>query len=429
MMYSDRRAEVIKKIGDGIAVIPTAPHQRRNSDVFFPYRPDSDFYYLTHFPEPEAVAVLAPGNDDGEYILFCRERDPEKEIWDGRRAGIDGAIEHHRADAAYPITKLDELLPDLMQNRDQVFYPMGRYEDFDKFILDSLNQARRGIRSGVRAPVEIVDLSQIIHEMRVYKRPDEIEYLTRTAQISADAHRAAMQVCKPGLFEYEIQAQIEYCFRKHGCVPAYPSIVAGGENACILHYIDNTDRLNDGELLLIDAGAEYDGYAGDITRTFPINGRFNGRQRAVYEIVLAAQKCAIEAVRPGNRYSDVGDIATTTIVEGLIDLGILSCSQDEALEFEAYKPYYMHKIGHWLGLDVHDVGYYRDADDWRILEPNMYMTIEPGIYLAPSDSLDEKWHGIGIRIEDDVLVTEDSPLVTTAAVPKEIDQVEQLMAG
>lgn len=429
MAHSKRRADVIDKIGDGIAVIPTAPHQRRNSDVFFPYRPDSDFYYLTHFPEPEAVAVLAPGNDDGDYILFCRERDPEKEVWDGRRAGVDGAKEQFLANAAYPISKLDEMLPVLMQNRDKVFYPVGRYAEFDKFILDSLNQARRRIRSGIRAPVEIIDLSQIIHEMRVYKRPDEFDCIVRTAEISAEAHRAAMQVCKPGLFEFEVQAEIEYCFRKHGCVPAYPSIVAGGENACVLHYIDNSDQLNNGELLLIDAGAEYDGYAGDITRTFPINGRFNDRQRVVYEVVLEAQKRSIAAVRPGNRYSDVADLATTTIVEGLIDLGILSCNKEEALETEAYKPYYMHKIGHWLGLDVHDVGYYRDTSDWRVLEPNMYMTIEPGIYLAPSDKIDKKWHGIGIRIEDDVLVTEDSPRVTTAAVPKEIDDVEQLMSG
>ena len=430
MTHRKRRAEVLTKIGAGsIAIIPTAPHQRRNSDVLFPYRPDSDFYYLTHFPEPEAVAVLAPGHEDGEFFLFCRERDPEKEIWDGRRAGIDGAIEHYGADAAYPISKFDEMLPILLQNRERIFYPVGRYATFDSRVLNSLSQTRSRSRMGVSVPAAIIDIGKIVHEMRLFKQPDEVEQFQRAANISAQAHCAAMQVCAPGMREYQIQAEIEYRFASHGCVPAYPSIVAGGENACILHYINNTDVLKDGDLLLIDAGAEYDGCASDITRTFPINGRFTDCQRAVYEVVLEAQRCSIAKVVAGNRYNDVVDVAVSTIAEGLIELGILKCSHAEALETEAYKPYYMHKVGHWLGQDVHDVGSYHDGSHWRALEPNMYMTIEPGIYLAASDDIDEKWHGIGIRIEDDVFVTDRAPRVTTEDVPKQIDEIEKLMAS
>ncbi len=429
MMHRERRAQVLDNIADGIAIIPTAPHQRRNSDVLYPFRPDSDFYYLTHFPEPEAVAVLVPGSDFGDYLLFCRERDPKMEIWDGRRAGITGAIDEYFADDAFPISKLDEMVPELMQNRERVFCPLGRYADFDERMLKWLNSARRHIRSGQRAPGEIVDISQMIHEMRLAKQPDEIELILQAANISATAHSRAMQTCKPGMHEYEVQAEVEYQFKRHGCEPAYPSIVASGENACTLHYIENSAQLNDGDLLLIDAGAELDGYASDITRTFPVNGRFSDCQRAVYEVVLEAQLRSIAAVKPGARYNDVVDTAIEAITEGLIDLGLLNCDKDQALETQAYMPFYMHKIGHWLGLDVHDVGTYKDADGWRILKPNMYMTIEPGIYLAPSDLIDEKWHGIGIRIEDDVLITENACQVTTSGVPKEVDEIEKLMSG
>ncbi len=424
-----RRAQVLEKIGGGIGVIPTAPHRTRNSDVMYPYRPDSDFYFLTQFPEPEAVAVLAPGSESGDYILFCRPRDPKKETWDGRRAGTEGAVERYQADAAFPISELHERLPELMEDRDQIYCSLGRYPDFDTNVVKWLNEVRKKVRTGIRAPAEIVDISGILHEMRLFKQSDEIATIKRAAEISAAAHRQAMQTCRPGMTEYEIQAEIEYGFRKHGCEPAYSSIVASGENACILHYTSNSDLLKDGDLLLIDAGAELDSYASDITRTFPINGRFSNRQCAVYEVVLEAQKRSIDAVRPGNRYSEVADTATEVIVEGLIELGILTGSKDEALEKKTYEPYYMHKIGHWLGLDVHDVGAYRDDEGWRMLEPSMYMTIEPGIYLAPSEKLDEAWHGIGIRIEDDVLVTEDNPLITTSGVPKEIDDIEHLMSG
>ncbi len=428
ILNGERRARVMKQLDGGIAVIPTAPHQRRNSDVFYPFRPDSDFYYLTHFPEPEAVAVLAPGSEAGDFILFCRERDPHMEIWDGRRVGTKGAIENYQADSAHSITELDKILPGLMENRSRVFYPLGRYADFDAKMLRWLNEARQKNRAGIRSPDAVVDMGGLLHEMRLFKEPEEIVAILRAAKISANAHQQAMRVCRPGMTEFEIQAQIEYCFRRSDCVPAYPSIVAAGENACVLHYVSNADRLNDGDLLLIDAGAEYDCYASDITRTFPINGRFNDCQRAVYEVVLAAQKCAINAAKPGNRYGDVENAAVEVMVEGLIELGILNGSKDEALENETYKRYYMHRVGHWLGLDVHDVGRYRDQTDWRRLEPHMYMTIEPGLYFSPSADLAEQWRGIGIRIEDDVLITETGNLITTSGVPKEIDEIERLMS-
>ena len=427
-MTTNRRAQVLASIGDGIGIIPTAPQQRRNSDVLYPFRPDSDFYYLTHFPEPEAVAVLAPGSKFGDYILFCRERDPKMEIWDGRRTGVEGAVEHYKADCAYAISRLDEFLPQLMEERERIYYPVGRYAEYDEMVVKWLNAARRRGRAGIRSPSEIVDIGQILHEMRLIKQPDEIEIIKQAAEISACAHRQAMLKSKPGMTEYQVQAEIEHCFRQHGCEPAYPSIVASGENACVLHYIENSDELKDGDLLLIDAGAELDCYASDITRTFPISGQFSGPQRAVYEVVLEAQKRAIEAARPGNRYIDVNNAATEVLVEGLISLGILKESKDEALEKKTYQTYFMHKIGHWIGLDVHDVGAYRDAVGWRKLEPNIYMTIEPGLYLSPSEVLDSKWHGIGIRIEDDVLITETGPLIFTSKVPKEISEIEQLMS-
>ncbi len=429
IVYRERRARIMEKLDGAIGIIPTAPHQRRNSDVFYPYRPDSDFYYVTHFPEPEAVAVLTPGGTFGDFILFCRERDPQMEIWDGKRTGIEGAIELYQADAAYPISKLDEMLPGLIEGRERIFGPLGRYPEFDAQLMQWLNLARRKSRTGIRAPEQLVDIGSIIHEMRLVKEPEEIRTIIHVAQISANAHQHAMQVCRPEMTEFQIQAEVEWCFSRNDCAPAYPSIVASGANACILHYIENSTPLQDGDLLLIDAGAEYDGYASDITRTFPINGQYNACQRAVYEVVLEAQKRAIDAAKPGNRYSDVDNAARLTLIEGLIALGILAGSIDEALENETYQRYYMHRVGHWLGLDVHDVGHYRDdAGAWRQLEPNMYLTVEPGLYLSPSADLHPKWHGIGIRIEDDVLITEDSNRVTTSGVPKEMDEIEQLMA-
>jgi len=428
-MFEARRKEVLDQIGNSIAIILTAPERQRNSDVHYPCRPDSDFYYLTHFPEPQAVAVLAPNHKDGEYILFCREKNPAQEQWEGIRAGLDGAVANYGANIAYPIDEIDEIMPRLLENREKIHCCFGRYAEFDSNVIKWMNQARSKIRSGIPTPTALEDLSRSIHKLRLIKQEPEHPFLQHAANTSVHAHKQAMKACRPGMKEYQIQAQIEYCFKENQCDSAYPSIVASGANACILHYIDNAMTLEDGDLLLIDAGAEYDCYAADITRTFPVNGKFSAEQKLIYEVVLEAQKKAIEAAIPGNRYSDVDRAATQTLVEGLIELKILNKTVEESLETKAYRPYYMHKIGHWLGLDVHDVGEYYDDGGSRLLEPGIYMTIEPGLYLSPSDDLDPKWNNIGIRIEDDVLITEFGHEITTAGVPKEIKDIEHWMAS
>jgi len=416
-------------MGEGIAILPTAPHQPRNGDVLFQYRPDSDFYYLTHFPEPEAVMVLVPGRPEGEFILFCRNKDPEKEIWDGRRAGIEGAVNQYAADQAFAIDELDDTLISLLENRDKVFTVMGRYPDFDSDVIHAVSQIRGRQRVGVHAPGEIVDLGHIMHEMRLLKRKDEVKLMRRAGSISADAHIRAMKATRPGRYEYQIQAELECEFRLGGSEwPAYPSIVAGGANACILHYTENDQLLNDGDLLLIDAGAEYDCYAADITRTFPVNGKFSGPQKAVYEVVLAAQKAAIEAVSPDRPMIDYHDAALEVLTDGMIDLGLLSGERNELIETRAYHRFYMHRTGHWLGMDVHDVGDYKVDDEWRLLEPGMVLTVEPGMYIAAADDVDERYHNIGIRIEDDILVTRSGNENLTDKAPKAIDDIEHLMA-
>lgn len=415
-------------MGEGIAIIPTAPARIRNRDVHYPFRPDSDFYYLTHFPEPEAVAVLVPGREHGEYILFCREKDPEREVWDGRRAGPEGAVKLYGADDAFPIDDIDDILPGLLENRPRVYYSMGHYPDFDARVIEWVNEVRAKARTGVSAPGEFVDLDHILHEMRLYKRPEEVRVMKRAAKVSAAAHRRAMRACRPDMMEYEIEAELLYEFKKGGSVfPAYPSIVAGGANSCILHYTENNARLNSGELLLIDAGAEMDGYAADITRTFPVNGTFSGEQRAVYEIVLEAQAAAIAQVRPGKHWNDPHEAAVRVLVQGLIDLGLLKGSLDEHLQKDDYKRFYMHRTGHWLGMDVHDVGDYKVENQWRLLEPGMVLTVEPGLYIAGAKDLDQRFWNIGIRIEDDVLVTASGCDVLTDDAPKTIDEVEALM--
>ncbi len=417
------------QMGDGIAILPTAPHQPRNGDVLFPFRADSDFFYLTQFPEPEAVMVLAPGRPEGEFILFCREKDPEKEIWDGRREGVQGAVTHFGADQALSIDELEATLPSLMENKDRVFTVVGRYPDFDSEIIHSLSQIRNRQRSGVHAPGEIVDLSHLLHEMRLIKRKEELHLMRRAAGITARAHIRAMQATAPGLYEYQVQAELEYEFRLGGSQwPAYPSIVAGGANACILHYTQNSARLRDGDLLLIDAGAEFDCYAADITRTFPVNGRFSGEQRAVYEVVLAAQAASIEAVAPERPIIEYHDAAVHVLTEGLVDLGLLAGDPAELIENQAYKRYYMHRTGHWLGMDVHDVGDYKIDDQWRLLEPGMVLTVEPGLYIPAAGDIPQRWHNIGIRIEDDILVTRSGRENLTEKAPKATDDIEHLMS-
>ncbi|MCZ7597702.1 MAG: Xaa-Pro aminopeptidase [Gammaproteobacteria bacterium] len=415
---------------NGIAVIPTGTEMPRNGDVHYRFRPDSDFYYLSGFAEPDACIVLAPGREHGEYILFCREKDPERELWDGRRAGLEGAVSDFGADDAFPIDDIDEILPGLLENRDRVYCTMGRFAEFDTRLIHWLNEVRTKSRSGVHAPAGLVDIGHLLHEMRLVKRAEEVRTMRRAAQVSARAHQRAMRACRPGMYEYRVEAELEYEFRLGGShYPAYPSIVAGGANACILHYTENTEKLRDGDLLLIDAGAEIDCYAADITRTFPVNGRFSAPQRALYEIVLAAQHDAIAACVAGNTWNDPHDTAVRTLCAGMIDAGLLKGTVDDAVEQQSYRRFYMHRTGHWLGMDVHDVGDYKIANEWRTLEPGMTLTVEPGLYVAPADDVDPRFHNIGIRIEDNVLITKNGPDVLTAEAPKAIDDIEALMAS
>ncbi len=436
--FAKRRRHLMQMMGnETIAIIPTAPVHLRNRDVEYAYRPDSDFYYLTGFPEPEAVAVLIPGRTQmgtgkkAEYILFCRERDPLMETWNGRRAGQEGACATYGADDAFPIADIDEILPGLLENSERVFYTMGCHPDFDQSVMNWVNQIRRKSRNGSQAPREFIALDHLVHEMRLYKSPAEIRALRRAAQISAAAHRRAMQTCRPGLMEYQIEAELRYEFMRSGSpAPAYNPIVGGGANGCILHYTENNAVLNEGDLLLVDAGAEFDSYAGDITRTFPINGRFTPAQQAVYEVVLEAQAAAIAKIRPGNHWNEPHEAAVRVLTQGMLKLGLLKGKLSALIKGGAYKRFYMHRTGHWLGMDVHDVGSYKFGDTWRVLEPGMVMTVEPGIYIpAGSKGVAKKWWDIGIRIEDDVLVTKDGCEILSIDAPKTVAEIEAVMAG
>ena len=415
---------------DSIAVLPAAPEKIRNRDVTYRYRPDSDFYYLTGFAEPEAVLALIPGRSQGEFILFCRERDPEKEIWHGARAGLEGVCRDYGADDAYPVTDLDDILPGMLENRERIYYTMGNDAAFDQRVLGWVNRVRSKARNGVHAPEEFISLNHILHDLRLYKSRYETGAMRKAAVISAQAHVRAMQACRPGMMEYQIEAELIHEFMRQGAhSPAYPCIVGSGANSCVLHYIDNSRAMQDGDILLIDAGAEYECYASDVTRSFPVNGRFSSRQRAVYEVVLAAQLAAIDAVRPGNQWNQPHDAAVETLTDGLIELGILKGTLQTLTEQQACKRYFMHKTGHWLGLDVHDVGDYKIGEEWRMLEPGMVLTIEPGLYFPAQEGLAEEWWNIGVRIEDDVLVTRDGPEVLSGDAPKAIADIEALMAA
>lgn len=415
---------------ESIAIIPTASIHIRNRDVEFPFRPDSDFYYLTGYPEPEAVAMLIPGRAKGEYILFCRERDLKMETWHGRRAGLEGAIDIYGADDAFPIEDLDEILPGLLEDREMIYYTLGNDQTFDQRVVGWVKQVRDKVRTGVNAPDEFISLNHILHDMRLYKSRQEIKAIRQAAKISTFAHKRAMQICRPGLKEYHIEAELVHEFMQHGArSAAYPPIVGSGENSCILHYTENNKELQNGDVLLIDAGAEYDGYASDITRTFPVNGEFSKEQRAIYELVMAAQAAAIKQVRPGNHWNDPHDAAVETMTEGLIELGILKGRTRTLIKDQAYSKFFMHRTGHWLGMDVHDVGDYKVEGDWRMLEPGMVMTVEPGLYFPPARGLPRKWWNIGIRIEDDVLVTRDGNDVLSKDLPRDIEAIEELMAG
>jgi Xaa-Pro aminopeptidase len=427
--FARRRKHLMQELGrDGIAILPTALEQVRNRDVNYPFRPDSDFVYLTGFWEPEAVLVLVPRRKHGEYILFCRESNEQHEIWHGRRAGQTGAIEKYGADDSFPFNDIDEILPGLLENKNRVFYNMGVHADFDQRLMGWVNQLKLKARAGVNAPGEFVALDHYLQEMRLFKSTYEIKMMKKAAQASVSAHQRAMRYCRAGLFEYQLEAELVHEFMQFGCRDAaYPSIVGGGKNGCILHYTENNAILNDGDLLLIDAGAEYQGYAADITRTFPVNGHFSAEQKALYELVLEAQLAAIEAVQPGNSWDAPHSAAVRSLTIGLVKLGLLKGRVDKLIKDEAYKPFYMHRTGHWLGLDVHDVGDYKVDNDWRVLEPGMVLTVEPGLYIGKNPKVARKWWDIGIRIEDDVRVTRTGHEVLTARAPKKVEEIETIM--
>jgi Xaa-Pro aminopeptidase len=426
-LHAERRRRLAAALGEGVAVIPTAPERVRNRDSHYPYRYDSYFYYLTGFQEPGAVLVLAGGGAP-RALLYCREKNPEREIWDGFRHGPEGARERFGFDEAHPVAALDEAMPALLADRPALWYPVGADAEWDARAMRWLNAVRANARAGVAAPQELHDVRAPLDEMRLLKDAHELALMRRAAAISAAAHRRAMLAARPGRREYEVEAELLHEFRVSGAqFPAYAPIVAGGANACVLHYVQNDAQLHDGALLLVDAGCELEGYAADITRTFPVSGRFSGAQREVYEIVLAAQRAAMDKVRAGNAWNEPHDAAVRVLAQGMLDLKLLAGSLDEALEKETYKRFYMHRTGHWLGLDVHDAGDYKRAGAWRTLEPGMTLTVEPGLYIRAADDVPERLRDIGVRIEDDVLVTALECEVLTAAAPKAIAEIEALI--
>lgn len=429
--FKRRRSQLMRMMEhESIAIIPSAPVSSRNRDVDYPYRPDSDFYYLTGFPEPESVAVLIPGRKQAEYVLFCREHDAERELWDGARSGQDGAVDEYGADDSFPIGDLDDILPRMLEQCRRVYYAMGNNPELDRRISEWINRIRSKSRTGIQGPLEFIALDHYLHDMRLYKSRSELKAMRTAAKISAKAHKRAMRFCRPGLNESLIEAEITHqCAISGARYQAYPSIVAGGSNGCVLHYVENKDELKDGDLLLIDAGCEYDYYASDITRTFPVNGKFTANQRLLYELVLKAQKTAIAKVKPGNHWDDPHKAAVRTITKGLVELGILKGKVPTLIKNEGYKRFYMHRTGHWLGMDVHDVGDYKIDGQWRVLEPGMVLTIEPGVYIpADSKGVAKKWWNIGIRIEDDVVVTHDGYEIISKDAPKDVAEIEALMA-
>jgi Xaa-Pro aminopeptidase len=430
-----RRSRMIaamrEKSGGGIAAIPTAPEAIRNADTHYPYRPDSNFYYLSGFGEPESVIVLVAGANDGDsrQILFCRDKNAEREIWDGFRYGPDAAREIFGFDETFSIVELEEKLPELSGDRPAVYTPLGLYPQWDEMIRVALNEVRARVRTGIAAPETVVDARAALASMRLTKDEHELACLRKAAAISSRAHRRAMQRARPGWYEYQVEAELAHEFLSSGAqAVAYPSIVASGPNACVLHYRDNNRQMQDGDLLLIDAGCEYDGYASDITRTFPVSGRFRGEQKAIYELVLAAQLACIDAVQPGRAFHDYHTVAERVLAQGLIDLKLCQGTLDAVLESGAYKQFYMHRAGHWLGLDVHDAGLYRVNGASRVLEPGMLLTVEPGCYIRPADNVPEAFWDIGVRIEDDVLVTAQGNENLTSATPKTVAEVEAACA-
>ena len=428
-LYARRRIRLVALMGEGVAVVRTAPERSRNRDSSYPFRFDSYFHYLTGFPEPESVLVLFAGKNP-RSILFCREKDIEREIWDGFRYGPDQARETFGFEETFPIAKLDELLPQLLANQPAVFCDVGADPDWDQQVIGWINKVRAQVRSGVSAPGEIRDIRRFLDDMRLIKDEHEIGTMKRAAGISSEAHRRAMRAARPGMHEYELEAELIHEFRRQGAQsPAYTSIVAGGANACVLHYVQNDAVLKEGEVVLIDAGCELDGYASDITRTFPVSGKFTGPQRDIYQLVLSAQAAAIAQVKPGNEWEAPHDAAVKVLAQGMVDLGLCKGSVSSVIESGDYRRFYMHRTGHWLGMDVHDAGDYKRNGAWVALEPGMVLTVEPGCYVRPGEGVPEKFWNIGVRIEDDALVTDAGCEIITAAAPKSIDDIESLMRG
>jgi len=431
--YQQRRQELMTKIASGTAIFRSAPTAVMHNDVEYVYRQDSDFFYLTGFNEAQAVVVLAPHHPEHHFILFVQPKDPEKEVWNGYRCGVEGAKEFYGADIAYPITALDEKLPQYLEKADRIYYHLGRDRNFNDKIIQHYQSLLRTYPKRGTGPIAIADPSVVLHDMRLYKSTTELDLMRQAVEIAVEAHDYALKNAAPGRYEYEIQAEIEHIFRLRGGMgPAYPSIVAAGKNACVLHYIENNCQIQENDLLLIDAGCAYGYYNSDITRTFPVSGKFTPEQKALYEIVLAAQKQAIAEVKPGNSFYAPHNAAVRILTEGLVELGLLKGEIDKLIEEEKYKAFYMHRTSHWLGLDVHDVGLYQHGENPQILQPGQVLTIEPGLYIVPDTKpaedqpeIDPRWLGIGIRIEDDVLVTSEGNEVLTAKVPKEIKDLER----
>ena len=429
--YATRRSDLMSMMGPNtIAVVTSAPERIRSRDTYHRYKQDTTLTYLSGFPEAESVLVLIPNRDQGEFILFCREKDEVRETWDGFLNGPDGARKRYAADDAFPISDLDDILPGMLEGKDKVYYGLGKYDDFDKRLMQWVKGIRNQRGRGSSPPGEFVDLDHFVNEMRLIKSSSEIKLMRRAGAISASAHRRAMSASKPGMYEYQLQAEIEHEFMIRGAsCPAYSTIVGGGGNGCILHYIDNKDKLLDGDLVLIDAGCEYRNYAGDITRTFPVNGRFTSAQAAIYDLVLSAQSQAIEVLAPGISYDRADKIIIRTITQGLIDLGILDGELEELIDTEAHRQFYMHNYGHWLGMDVHDVGDYKIDKTWREYESGMVLTVEPGIYISASNmEVQEKWRGLAVRIEDNLLITKTGCEQLTSDVPKTREEIEILMS-
>ncbi len=429
--YRQRRQQLLEKVGNGTAIFRSAPMAVMHNDVEYSYRQDSDFFYLTGFNEPDAVAVFAPHHEEHQFILFVRPKDLEKETWSGYRVGVDNAKELYGADEAYPIHELDEKLPQYLSKADKIYYRLGRDQGFNQKILKHWQQLMRVYPKHGTGPIALQDAGTILHPMRLIKTESELAFMRKAVEISVKAHNQAKEITQPGKYEYEIQAEIEHIFAMNGGSPAYPSIVASGVNSCILHYIENDCKLKDNDLLLIDAGCSYQYYNADITRTFPVGGIFTPEQKTIYELVLSAQLAAIEQIKPGNPYKQVHDTAVRVLVEGLMNLGLLKGDIEEIIKEEKYKPFYMHRTGHWLGLDVHDVGVYQWGENPQPLQPGQVLTVEPGLYISPhikpvegQPEVDECWRGIGVRIEDDVLVTTEGCEVLTAGVPKSVEAME-----